>query len=288
MEWSAGIAVGSVSADMTWGWNSHIDLGRAYWNDCRDWLELLALEPFPDAERLDRLLPPHARSGSGKRLRFVSADRVPGVEYERHIYVTGEVSTRENNWHDLFNALVWCRLPRLKAALNARHHAHLGAQQEGRRGPERDALTLLDESGAIVVSRQRRLLEALARRDWQQAFAGPPVAWSADTRVVICGHALLEKFVTPYQAITAHALLVHADAAPDFIAGDGFLPWLDRLLGRRLMAGLCGAPSALSPLPLMGIPGYWADGPADAASLADTEVFRPAPADLRPAPIHGA
>jgi hypothetical protein len=50
----------------------------------------------------------------------------------------GEVATRPDNRHDLFNALIWLAFPRSKAAINRRHHEALlaarGREATGR-GP---------------------------------------------------------------------------------------------------------------------------------------------------------
>jgi len=251
----------------------------------RDLIQRLGSGSFPTPDQLSALLPPGVKSGGGAPLRFVPAQSIPGVPYERHIFATGEVSTRGDNWHDLFNALVWCRLPRLKAAMNALHHRDLDPHSDGARGPRRDALTLLDESGALVVSRNRDLLHALARRDWDRAFVGLRAAWRSDTRVVICGHAVLEKFLEPYKAITAHALLLHVDAPPHRFPAEDFPGWLDTAVGERLLAGgWCASPADLSPLPLAGIPGWWREAEQDAGFYADRAVFRPPPAGSRPAP----
>jgi len=42
----------------------------------------------------------------------------------------------------------------------------------------------------------------------------------------------------------------------------------------------------LSPLPLMGIPGWWAGGPQDQSFYDDQSVFRPAASHHVIAPIH--
>jgi len=257
-----------------------------WWDDYRALLARLDDSAMPSPEQLRALLPRDTVSGAGKPLRFVAAGHLPGVSYEQHIFETGEVSTREQHWHDLFNALVWCRLPRLKAAMNALHYAHLEEQADGRRGPQRDALTLLDESGAIVVSRSRAVLEALRRRDWQHAFVDLQKSWAGDSRVVICGHALLEKLLAPYPSITAHVLLVHSESYPPNPSPDSFLRWLDQVLAEWLHDGLCRKPADLSPLPLMGIPRWWTLGAQDAAFYADRAVFRPPLEDYLPAAIH--
>jgi hypothetical protein len=94
----------------------------------------------------------------GEPVRFVvprdASDRERRY-YELHIAQTGEVETRPENWHDLFNALAWIAYPRAKAAINAQHAAifeERGEAEAKRRSPERDALTLFDEGGVAVVS----------------------------------------------------------------------------------------------------------------------------------------
>jgi hypothetical protein len=267
-------------------WNANIDARQPCWDGYRELLARLDGACFPDAESLEAVLPPGAVSGGGAPICFVAAGQLPGVAYERHIFETGQVSTREDNWHDLFNALAWCRLPRFKAAMNALHYHNLAAARQGRRGTARDALTLLDESGALVVSRHRALLEALAARDWSRAFLDLRDAWKTDSHIVICGHALLEKLLAPYKSITAHVLLLQVDTPAGRLRADRFLPRLDEWLGNRLPAGgLCDTPAALSPLPLAGVPGWWSETPQDSAFYADVIVFRPPPAELQPAVV---
>jgi hypothetical protein len=265
-------------------WNANIDARQPCWDGYRELLARLDGASFPDAASLDALLPPGTVSGGGAPLRFIAAGALPGVSYERHIYETGQVPTREDNWHDLFNALAWCRWPRLKAAMNAAHYRRLG-ECGSERGPQRDALTLLDESGALVLARNRNVLQALARRDWQPAFQMLSCAWQGDVRVVLCGHALLEKALAPYKSMTAHALLLQVDSMP--LQGEALLRQADiELAGRVSADALLATPSDLSPLPLAGIPGWWRETPQNADFYADRSVFRDPPAGLRPAPVH--
>ncbi|MEJ2384564.1 MAG: DUF3025 domain-containing protein [Xanthomonadales bacterium] len=248
-------------------WKASIDTGHPCWDGYRRLLEALPEAAFPAPERLTGLLPRATRSRGGSPIRFVPAARLPGVDYERHIHETGEVATRDN-WHDLCNALVWCRLPRFKAALNALHYDSLGEQRGGRRGARRDALTLLDESGVIVTGDAPALFAALAARDWSRGFVALRDDWRR-VRVVVCGHAILEKFLQPYKALTAHALYLPDSDGPDDAA-------LDRRLETALLReGRLRAPADLQPLPLMGIPGWWTGGAQDADFYADRAVFRP-------------
>ena len=84
----------------------------------------------PSRAALDALLAeaaPTARSGGGARIRFAA----PGEDeagYEAHIFATGEVPTREGDWHDFFNALAWCAWPRTKACCNRLHLDELRAR----------------------------------------------------------------------------------------------------------------------------------------------------------------
>ena len=254
-------------------WKSQLDMRRPYWDGYREILSRLPETGFPDTAQLNQLLPPGTANHRGQPIEFVGSDSVSDRAYEKHIYETGEVSTRGDNWHDLFNALVWCRWPRTKAAMNALHYQNLHLERDGRRGELRDALTLLDESGAILLSSDDDLLGALAGKDWKNAFVDQRKSWSLGTRLIVCGHALLEKFLDPYKAITAQVLLLRPG---DLELQHEGVPEhdLDEALSRALLSWRpLTSTASLSPLPLMGIPG-WSEG-QDAEFYNDKSVFRP-------------
>ena len=262
---------------------AHMNPGghEPFWDGYRELLERLGDDAFPSPAALNALLPPGVCSGSGKPLVFRPAAEIPAVDYEKHIYETGQVSTRHESWHDLFNALAWCRFPALKAAMNQCHHNELPADGSKTRSRLRDALTLLDESGAIVVSPHAELLQCLAKRDWQAAFVDQRELWR-QSQVLVCGHALLEKFPAPYKSITAHVLLVEGREGMATAA-------MDQYLAARLLQGqLFTDPTGLSPLPLMGIPGWWPGGSQDEAFYADTQVFRAPRRPFVPPSLHPA
>lgn len=202
-------------------------------------------------------------------LRFVDGDSAPaGEAYEAFIARTACVPTRDN-LHDLFNGLVWLRFARIKRRLNELQAAQIA--QEGvqaRRGPLRDALTLFDENGALLMA-PPALWRALLARDWQRLFVAQRGLWR-QARFVVFGHALLEKLATaPRKNLTAHVLLPPPDAAADEaeVAFDALAE------GRALSADwLAGKP--FTPLPVMGIPG-WNAGNEDFSFYDDPEVFRP-------------
>jgi hypothetical protein len=230
-----------------------------------------------------------------------------GTASHSHIFQTGQVSTRKESRHDLFNALVWSRLPGIKSALNALHIRYMSEQigdnQTGnvalvekrdretgvpvQRGPGRDALTLIDESGVIVVGSDCGFLADLASRSWQEVFVSKALHWQGHVRVLVTGHGLLEKLLRPYKALTAHALLVRVSEKCMRMTGEELTDSIDREISRLLLAGsTLSSTDCLSPLPLMGIPGWWPLGEQDSAFYADTGVFRPPPAGFTSPPIY--
>lgn len=213
-----------------------------------------------------------ALCGSGAApVRFVpQADLPAGRAYEQFIFETGTVPTR-NNLHDCFNGLVWHRFPRTKQRLNYLQAEAIAAQGVGPvRGPLRDALTLLDENGAVLIA-PAPLWEALQTRQWRRLFVDLRPLWQ-QARLVVLGHALLEKLVHPRKPTTAHVL--KARAATDLIAFEG--QELDQRLDEWLAATLQPGPltaKPFDPLPVLGIPG-WCDGNRDVSFYDDPLVFR--------------
>ena len=253
------------------------------WDDCREQLDALLSRGFPSAESLNPWLPPGLRNQNGRPLRFVSSQTLPAVEYERHIFEQGQISTRPDNWHDLFNALAWMQFPAIKSALNARHYAATDTPGPVGRGRQRDALTLFDECGVIVICTGSKPLLAIANHDWNEVFKSGIARWAARYRVLLIGHAMREKLLRPYKAMTANALLVE-------VTEEMFQAPLAKLHGQidSKLAALLGSgsllqsPQELAPLPLMGIPGWWSCSEQDAAFYADQHVFRTRAARRKP------
>jgi hypothetical protein len=120
---------------------------------------------FPGAGDLSDLAQARGvASGGGAALRFVSCgNSVPRVferQYEVRIYRDGEVPTRPDNLHDLFNALAWLAFPKTKALLNRKHYEEIVARRsESREGAVRD------DSGARVTARGDSGSRGTARMD---------------------------------------------------------------------------------------------------------------------------
>ena len=197
-------------------------------------------------------------------VRFVPQDALPdGVNYERFIFERRECPTREN-LHDFFNGLVWHRLPRTKSRLNELQAAEIATHGiAGRRGPVRDAITLFDENGALLDAPEP-LWEALLERDWRRLFVDLRPRWS-EARLLVVGHALLEKLAAPRKDLTAH-VWCEPCALHDLSGADAWLA--ERCTPQRLAA------KPFTPLPLMGIPG-WDAGNLNFSFYDDSVVFRP-------------
>lgn len=199
--------------------------------------------------------------------RFVpQADLPAGMAYEQFVFETGSVPTREG-LHDFFNGLVWMRFPATKRLLNRLQAAEIAQAGVGQvRGPVRDAITLFDEN-AVLLQAPDEIWQALLARQWQQLFVTLRPLWS-QARLVLFGHALLEKLVLPYKSVTGH---VFREPVPS-VLGDDPAAW-DAWLASRLTASALAA-KPFTPLPVLGVPGWW---PAnqDPDFYHDPGVFRP-------------
>lgn len=203
---------------------------------------------------------------------FVAQSELPpGAAYEAHIAASGAVPTRAN-LHDFFNAAMWFSFPDIKAALNARQAGQISCHGiQPTRGGVRDALTLFDENAILLACADRSLAEALHRFDWQTLFLARRDGWGRLCEAWPFGHALLEKLVVPYKAITAHAWIVDVPPAYFGWPQPQRRAYLDRTVADQIAS--VRTPRDFAPLPVLGIPGWWAAN-ADPAFYADPQVFR--------------
>jgi hypothetical protein len=181
--------------------------------------------------------------------------------YEIHLYETGEVHTRAESLHDLFNALCWLAFPRTKARINALHAAQI-PREGARRGRLRDLLTIFDEGGALVACADEALNALVREFRWKELFWQQRARVRAAMRFVVLGHAVLEQALAPWPGITCKALFVDPSRDLDEQAAD----WLARLPAQA-------SPRLLAPLPVFGYPG-WLDGGASPGFYDDTRYFR--------------
>lgn len=204
-----------------------------------DWPDIAALNAWRDDDAV---------------FRFVAQTPqllTDGMHYEQRIADSGAIATRERNWHDLLNALVWLRHPSLKQALNRRQAADVARIGPKQRSRGQCAMTHFDEAGVIVRVADPSLLALWDVHDWFGLFWRERPAWhDGRIAVTVFGHALLEHALTPEKWLVGKALAVCAEGAA---AWEVVL----EACARGIAAGrLLNDPLELRPLPLSGIPGW--------------------------------
>jgi hypothetical protein len=270
--------------DDTPEWDPQRLLGLPAFQPLHPAIARMAADGFPDLAAMNALLQGHPEpivTRSGQAVRFVPQEygKLPFArQYEPRCYLHGEVPTREDNWHDLLNALVWCAFPRAKAAINERHYlaqsgAHLPSGSQ--RGTVRDMNTLFDESGVVVPYADAQLADLLRGFGWKGLF------WHRRAEVLhgmgfyLFGHGLYEKALKPYIGMTGQGLLLPVEAAFFGWPLEQRLQHLDEALARYLNDPQhCLDTRELTPVPLLGIPG-WHAGNAGEAFYDNTDYFRP-------------
>jgi len=234
------------------------------------WLADWRARGQPLAQRIAAGAPLHEalNAGNPAPVRFVPQSALPaGMAYEAFIRDTAQVPTREG-LHDFFNALCWMHFPQAKQQLNrlqATEIARDGVQ--ARRGPVRDAITVFDEN-ALLIQAPEPIWQALTQHRWHEALVTQRARW-AEVGLWTFGHAALEKLVRPYPGITVHLWRV-----PQSLGAGVGTPALDAWLAQDLQPAKL-ATKPFSPLPILGVPGWWAAN-AEPAFYADRTVFRPA------------
>jgi hypothetical protein len=239
-------------------------LPLAAWSD---YTALLRGEAWPPVAAINGYLPTDARQHFVAQSPALLAD---GLHYEQRIAERGEIATREANWHDLLNAMVWLRHPALKQALNQRQVSEIARVGPKQRSRAQYALTHFDEGGVIVLLRDPALLPLWDAHDWYGLFWTQRNAWlDGSIQAELFGHALLEQALTPEQLLVGKALVFQS-------ATDS----LDMTTVRARCAGLIAAsellhdPLELRPLPLSGLPG-WNAANVEEAFHRNTLCYQP-------------
>ncbi len=222
-------------------------------------------------------------------ISFVDNDELTndGRYYEEFIFATGKVPTRTDNWHDLFGALIWCLFPNSKMALNRRHQQEIALHGKTQRSPVRHRLTLLDECGVLLCysADAAPIIEQLKNHQWQQAMFTERDSWLSSTsqpslsgprlEPMIFGHAIYEMATRPYLGLTAKLWPI---LVPEQFHGWSLLQritFIDEQLSVQISNNsLAEFQQQLTPLPLLGVPGWYAENCQQAFYL-NTNYFRP-------------
>lgn len=243
-------------------------------------LDDLPRDRWPGLEDLNALAK-GIETSRGMPLRFVRAhapgDREARRYYELHIAETGEVETRPENWHDLFNALAWIAYPKAKACINAQHvaiFAERGDAEAKQRSPARDALTLFDEGGVAITSSDPGLFRRIEDFAWKEIFWVRRAELFQHMRFFAFGHSLHEKALAPHIGMVAKAVFL--PVAPSFAS----LPIAAQVASVDVALAThfgdrerFATPRIMPPVPVMGIPG-WHPRTGEEAFYEDTSHFR--------------
>jgi len=232
------------------------------------------------------------RNHQGLPIQFVPQQTLPpGMAYEAFISASGQVPTRDN-LHDFFNGLVWLTFPAAKAQLNALQAVEItkSSLQSGAafapstdsagghgksRGKLRDAATIFDENAILLVTSNADMVNALRAHAWEDVFVRQREVFQQTCIPLLFGHALMEKLLAPYKAITGHMWVIEAMPASltePSVATERRCDLVDMSLAQKLQRGLTTAD--FSPLPVLGVPDWWAG--QDAVFYRDQSVFRAA------------
>lgn len=206
---------------------------------------------------------------------FVPQSVLPsGVSYEAFIFEYHQIPTRDG-LHDFFNGLCWLSFPKTKLSFNHIHQQQMAQLGTTQRGRVRDMLTVIDENGFLIECPDE-LWQALANKQWIKAFMDLRHLWQ-QSRVMVFGHALLEKLINPYKAITAHAIRIPSqrldvkdEATTYFTSKD--LKHIDTYLAEYLSEQTLITKPYI-PIQIFGIPG-WSSEEQNLAYYQDTSVFR--------------
>ncbi len=246
---------------------------------------------FPGAGDLsDLALARGVASGGGAALRFMpcgnSVPRMFEQQYEVRIYRDGEVPTRPDNFHDLYNALAWLVFPKTKALLNRKHYEDMMVRHDetrqgvartdfGSRGTARDVLTLFDESGVIVACSEPELERLLRGFEWKTLFWTRRADVRRAMRFLLFGHGIHEKALRPFKGLTAKALVLGVSRGFPAMPLDMQLAEADgRAAEHFAQPSAFDSTRMLVPLPILGVPGWEAANERE-SFYDDVSVFRP-------------
>lgn len=225
---------------------------------------------WPSIDALNDALPREA----GVRFVAQTPDLLAdGMHYEQRIAERGEIATREGNWHDLLNALIWLRYPALKQALNRRQVDEVVRMGPKQRSRPQYAMTHFDEAGVIVAVRDPALLALWSAHDWYGLFWERRQAWlEGRIEVEVFGHALLEHALSPDKLLVGKALVFQPTVGMDM--ADVRRACVEAVTDGRLLSD----PLELRPLPLSGMPGWHPQGD-DEAFHRSADCYQPRRAD---------
>lgn len=215
---------------------------------------------WPAPEQYDELARQVPQAADVELPRFVTQSREALKQvggYEQHVARLGSVPTRPQAWHDFFNMVVWAHFPKLRWALNALHVDPKACPKDPRnaRAPAQNLAASFDESGLLVLSSSRGVLEELRALRFKHVFWQRRAEVLETTRFWLVGHGALESLLAQPPGLIGRALLLHVPALPAVDGADALRFEIDARVAASIHAWRTTR-TVLDPIPLLGIPGY--------------------------------
>lgn len=229
-------------------------------------MSLSSLSDFPNDVTLNKLIKRYYGSWSAPTFKGQSKfEQDDSRYYEAIISQDATVPTRERNWHDLFNALIWLQFPNTKTLLNALHMSDIAEVGIHPRSPRRNRITHFDECGVVLAMEEgtdfeddgNSFLHSLASHEWREVFINKKHYWERSVHPFIFGHANLEMMLSPFEGLTGKWLAVRvANGFSDLSYWEQRKVVDDALVERISVLGNFTRSPLLKPIPLLGVPGW--------------------------------
>lgn len=233
---------------------------------------------WPTLQDYNLMLAKEINNKNNKPISFVTQnDKCPVFEeeYEPKIYLSGQIQTRLNNWHDFFQVLVWKTFPKTKALLNKFHFDAATIRQQttkNQRTAIENFVTLFDECGSIVVATDKAILDLVSDFKWQEFFVNNKQNFGKNIECLVFGHAMYEKALSPYIGMTSHCLLFIVEGEYFNLATAEKTEFIDKLVHNYLSQQNNLTTKTLTPLPILGVPGWY--NYQDESFYNNTQYFR--------------
>lgn len=256
------------------------DLAAPPVNQILNEYQLDTCDGIPSASALNALAANRGEQWQGQQFIAQGELTASTLYYEEIIAEQGIVPTREDNWHDLFNALIWLDFPVTKQYLNQLHMADIRQFGLHPRTPRRNRITHFDECGVVLAVPEDKLvlgneiLSLLANHQWTKGFVEHRTDWGRTIFPHMFGHANLEMMLNPFEGLTGKWLAVKVPEGYEILGVNERKQVLDQCLLERIQAlGDFDTAKLLKPLPLLGVPGWHVE--QTAALYNNTDYFRP-------------
>ena len=240
------------------------------WPNVTDYAHYLTLDSL--ANYPFRLLPDHGDTEASEQ---AATNALASRYYEQIIFEDNTIPTRSNNWHDFYNACIWRCFPHTKRQLNVLHMQDISQYGVSPRTPRRDRITHFDECGIILAYSSSTVPDLLAQHQWVKAFHGYRAEWGNTVRAFVFGHANYEMLMHPHIGLTGKWLGVAVDKAFWQASLREQYARLDEQVAQYASREESfTVKQHLKPLPLLGVPGWWAENQHE-AFYHNTQYFRP-------------